>query len=136
MSKSLNKAFIMGNVGMDPEIKSTGSGTMLANFSIATESRYKDTAGNWQTKTQWHRMTAWAKLAEIVRDYVHKGDKLHIEGEIEYREHEGKHYTSIKVQNLILLGGKSERKTVSDSNPAPAVGQVFDQEVSDDDIPF
>ena len=76
MAKSVNKVILLGNVGKDPEIKVLPSGQPVANFSIATSERYKDQQGNWQDRTEWHNLTAYGKLAEIVRDYVKKGNKL------------------------------------------------------------
>ena len=80
MAKSVNKVILLGNVGKDPEIRATGGGTMVANFTLATSDRQKDAQGNWQDRTEWHNMVAFTRLAEIVRDYVKKGSKLYIEG--------------------------------------------------------
>ena len=79
----MNKAILIGNVGKEPEIRKTQSGISVANFSLATSKKIKG-----EDKTEWHRIVAWDKLAEIIENYVHKGDKLMIEGEIETRDYE------------------------------------------------
>lgn len=157
MAKSVNKAFLLGNVGKDPEIRSTGGGTMVANFGLATTDRTKDQQGNWQDRTEWHNVVAYGRLAEIVRDYVKKGSKLFIEGRIttrnwEDKEHPGRkvYRTEIIVNDLSLLsareeggagaGGYSRQQGASgnfDQRP-PANQDDFAQsaEISDDDIPF
>src|SRR6185437_10065537 len=90
MAKSVNKVFLLGNVGKDPEIRSTAGGTMVANFTLATSDRQKDAQGNWQDRTEWHNLVAFTRLAEIVRDYVKKGSKLYIEGKIQTRSWDDK----------------------------------------------
>ena len=114
MAKSVNKVFLLGNVGKDPEIRSTGGGTMVANFSLATSDRFQDAQGNWQDRTEWHYLVAFKRLAEIVRDYVKKGSKLYIEGKIQTRSWEDKdtkakrYRTEIIVNDLSLLSGRDD----------------------------
>src|ERR1035441_3933890 len=105
MAKSVNKVILLGNVGKDPEIRSTPGGTMVANFTLATSDRFQDQQGNWQDRTEWHNLVAFKRTAEIVRDYVKKGSKLYIEGKIQTRtwdDKEGvKHYkTEILVNDI------------------------------------
>ena len=83
MAKSVNKVILLGNVGKDPEIKATASGTVVATFSIATSERFKDKTGNWQDRTEWHNLVAYQRTAEIIRDYVKKGNKLYVEGRLQ-----------------------------------------------------
>jgi len=156
MAKSVNKVILLGNVGKDPEIRSTGGGTMVANFTLATSDRQKDASGNWQDRTEWHNLVAFTRLAEIVRDYVKKGSKLYVEGKIQTRSWDDKesgqkrYRTEIIVNDLSLLSGREEgsgsggysRQSGSSSNldqrqPA-AAHDDFGQsaEISDDDIPF
>ena len=90
MAKSVNKVILLGNVGKDPEIRATGGGTMVANFTLATSDRQKDAQGNWQDRTEWHNLVAFTRLAEIVRDYVKKGSKLYVEGKIQTRSWDDK----------------------------------------------
>ena len=116
MSRSLNKATLMGNLGSDPEVRSTTNGNRVATFSLATSRVWNDAAGAKQEKTEWHRCVVWntknSQLADIVEKYVHKGDKIYVEGRIEYRqwqdkENQTRYSTEINVRELIMLGGGS-----------------------------
>jgi single-strand DNA-binding protein len=151
----------LGNVGKDPEIRSTAGGTMVANITLATSDRQKDAQGNWQDRTEWHNLVAFTRTAEIVRDYVKKGSKLYIEGKIQTRSWDDKesgqkrYRTEIIVNELVLLssreegsgggqGGYSKAGSSSsssagfDQRPAAAASEDYAQsaEISDDDIPF
>jgi len=88
MSKTVNKVLLLGNVGKDPEITSTNGGTLVAKLSLATSERFKDKQGEWQDRTEWHNLVAYARGAEILRDYVHKGSKLYVEGRLTTRSWE------------------------------------------------
>ena len=163
MARSVNKVTLLGNVGKDPEIRSTAGGTMVANLTLATSDRQKDAQGNWQDRTEWHNLTAYGKLAEIVRDYVKKGNKLYTEGRLTTRSWDDKesgqkrYKTEILVNELVLLSGREEgagggqggySKASSSSSSAasfdqrtPAAAAGHDEyaqsaEISDDDIPF
>ncbi len=127
---------------------------MVANFGLATTERYKDQQGNWQDRTEWHNVVAYARLAEIVRDYVKKGSKLFIEGRLTTRNWEDKEYAGRKVyrteiiaSDLSLLSGREEGASRTSAPAGPSAG--FDQrpaasqeeygqaaEISDEDIPF
>ncbi|HEY0566152.1 MAG TPA: single-stranded DNA-binding protein [Terriglobales bacterium] len=114
MAKSVNKVILLGNVGKDPEIKYTPSGTAVANFSIATGERYKDKEGQFQERTEWHNIVAWDKLAEIIGNYVKKGSKLYLEGRLQTRSWddkqtgEKKYRTEIVATDISLLSGRGE----------------------------
>ena len=114
MAKSINKVILIGNLGKDPEVKYTPSGTPVAKFSLATNERYKDKAGEWQDRTEWHNIVAWQRLAEIVGEYVKKGSKLYIEGRIttssweDKQSGEKKYRTEIVANDLVLLSGRGE----------------------------
>jgi single-strand DNA-binding protein len=161
MARSVNKVTLLGNVGKDPEIRSTPSGTMVATFGLATSDRQKDAQGNWQDHTEWHNLVAFTRTAEIIRDYVKKGSKIYVEGTLRTSNWEDKtsgqkrYKTEIIVNELILLTGREEgaggsasqggysRSTSSSSTASfdqrPPAGQddVAQQaEISDDDIPF
>jgi single-strand DNA-binding protein len=158
MAKSVNKVFLLGNVGKDPEIRSAASGTMVATFTLATSDRQKDPQGNWQERTEWHSLVAFNRTAEIIRDYVKKGSKLYVEGKIQTRSWDDKesgakrYRTEIIVNDLSLLSGREEgagsgaynRPASSASSTAsfdqrPPAGQdeyAQSAEISDDDIPF
>jgi single-strand DNA-binding protein len=110
VARSLNKAMLIGNLGSDPEIRTTGNGTRVAQFSVATSRRWNDRSGQQQEKTEWHRIVVWDKLVDIVEKYVKKGDRLYVEGEIEYRSYEDKegvtkYITEIRAREVVLLGG-------------------------------
>ncbi|MDO9040930.1 MAG: single-stranded DNA-binding protein [Desulfocapsaceae bacterium] len=82
----LNKVMLIGNLGKDPELRYTQSGTAVATFNVATTDRYKDKDGQMQETTEWHRVVAWAKLAETCGEYLHKGSKVYIEGKLQTRK--------------------------------------------------
>ena len=114
MSRSLNKVTLIGNLGNDPEVRSTTGGNRVATFSLATSRSWNDASGTKQEKTEWHRCVAWnsnfSKLADVVEKYVKKGDKVYIEGSIEYGQYQDKdgqtrYTTDIRVRELIMLGG-------------------------------
>src|SRR5450756_2777915 len=111
MAKGVNKVLLLGNVGKDPEIRSTAGGMTVASFSLATADRQKDAQGNWADKTEWHNLVCFQRTAEVVRDYVKKGTQLFIEGKIQTRSWddktsgEKKYRTEILVNELTLLGG-------------------------------
>jgi single-strand DNA-binding protein len=111
MAKSVNCATLLGNVGKDPEIRALPSGTKVANFSLATTERYKDQQGNWQDRTEWHNLVAYARLADVTEKYVKKGTQLYVEGKIEThswddrKSGEKRYQTQIRVDELVLLGG-------------------------------
>ena len=112
MSRSLNKVMLIGNVGSEPEIRTTGGGTKLAKFSLATNRTYNDRSGQRQEKTEWHRITAWDRLADLIEQYVHKGDRLYGEGSIEYsqtEEESGKprYWTDIVVRGARARGRRA-----------------------------
>jgi len=123
MAFSVNKVTLLGNLGQEPDVRSTPSGQSVVNISIATSESYKDQGGNWQDKTEWHRVVLWNKLADIVSQYVRKGDKVYIEGKLQTRswEQEGvKRYTTeISATNIILLSNRNEGGSGSAYNPAP-----------------
>ena len=125
----VNKAILIGRLGRDPEVKYTPSGTAVANFSIATSEEWKDKdTGEKQERTEWHRIVAWKRLAEICGEYLSKGSLVHVEGKLQTREWEDKdgnkrYTTEIVAQNMQMLDGK-----VQENQPEP---------VRDDDkIPF
>jgi single-strand DNA-binding protein len=154
MAKSVNKVILLGNVGKDPEIRSTPNGVMVANFTLATSDRFQDPQGNWQDRTEWHNLVTFKRTAEIVRDYVKKGTKLYVEGKLQTRSWDDKesgqkrYKTEIVVFDLSLLSGRDESSGHSgasrggasagfDQRPATAHDDISQQaEISDEDIPF
>jgi single-strand DNA-binding protein len=158
MAKSVNKVILLGNVGKDPEIRSTPGGAIVANFTLATSDRFQDAQGNWQDRTEWHTLVAFKRTAEIVRDYVKKGTKLYIEGKLQTRSWDDKesgqkrYKTEVVVFDLSLLSGRDDASGSSGGYSRAASSSSassFDQrppagpddyaqqaEISDDDIPF
>ena len=110
MPKSVNKVILVGNVGKDPEVKYSPSGTPMAKFSLATNERFKDRSGEWQERVDWHRVVAWQRLAEIVGEFVRTGSKVYIEGKLQTSSWEDRqsgqtrYRTEIVARDLVLLG--------------------------------
>lgn len=159
MAKSVNKVILVGNLGKDPEVKYTPSGVPVAKFSLATNERYKDKAGEWQDRTEWHSVVVWQRLAEIVGEYVKKGSKIYIEGRLQTsswedkQSGEKKYRTEIIAHDLVLLGGRGDadggerasRGASAGSSSAPSeqrapqteeAAQAHPAEITDEDIPF
>jgi single-strand DNA-binding protein len=162
VSRSLNKVTLIGNLGNDPEVRSTTGGNRVATFSLATSRTWNDASGAKQEKTEWHRCVVWntkgSQLADIVEKYVHKGDKLYVEGRIEYRQWQDKdgqtrYSTEINVRELIMIGGKggggdfggesAPRRAAAPATKAKAGagGEDFEDfpgalNDEDDDLPF
>lgn len=163
MAKSVNKVILIGNLGKDPEVRYTPQGTAVATLALATNERYKDKDGNWQDRTEWHKVIAWQRLAEIAGEYLKKGRSVYIEGRLQTRSwedkntHEKKYATEIVAQDLVLLGGGQGQggggqgqaggaeEGGSRSRGAAAGGNNMNQaapdyegatQITDDDIPF
>ena len=103
MARGVNKVILLGNLGKDPEVKSTPSGMSIATFWLATSSSVKDKDGNWQDKTEWHNLVAFQRTAEIVGEYLKKGRSVYIEGKLQTREWEKdgiKRYTTEIVVDM------------------------------------
>jgi len=154
MAKGVNKVFLLGNVGKDPEIRSTAGGMTVASFSLATADRQKDAQGNWADKTELHNIVCFQRTAEVVRDYVKKGSQILVEGKIQTRSWddktsgEKKYKTEILVNELTLLGGKPAGEGASSGGYSKSNTASYDQRtpssqpdyadvgITDDDIPF
>jgi len=164
VSRSLNKVTLIGNLGQDPEVRSTANGGRVANFSIATSRQWSGQGGDKQEKTEWHRIVAWnnskgggSGLADIVEKYCKKGDKIYVEGRIEYRswqdkEGQTRYTTEIIANDIILLGGRGAGGGEAGFAPARAAAspakkegkegkEGFDDfpealDNEDDDLPF
>ncbi|MGH7524984.1 MAG: single-stranded DNA-binding protein [Gemmatimonadales bacterium] len=166
MSKSLNKVTLIGNLGADPEVRSTSNGGRVATVSLATSRQWKGADGQRQEKTAWHRVIFWnakgngQQLADIVERYCKKGDKIYVEGEIDYRtwqdkDNQTRYSTEINGRELILLSGKGDggeggswaggsKATARSAAPAASAAkkeESFDEmpevlDAEDDDLPF
>lgn len=162
MSRSINKVILIGNLGQDPELRYTPSGTAVCNMRLATNEAYRDVEGNLVERTEWHSLVAWGRLAEICNQYLRKGSKVYVEGALqtrswEDREGNTRYTTEIKVRELVMLDPRSESApeaataaTPSAQRPASKPRQTtlasepelepFDEDAytltPDDDLPF
>jgi len=163
VSRSLNKVTLIGNIGSEPEIRTTTGGNKVAQFSLATSRQWNSASGEKQEKTEWHKCVAWNQgqrgtgLADIIERFVRKGDKLYVEGRIEYRQYEDKekqtrYVTEINVRELILLSPKGGAAGGESVDPSAARGRGREEAKSgtpgdfeefpnalaeaDDDLPF
>lgn len=152
---SVNKVILVGRLGRDPEVRYTSSGQAVANFSLATDEVYRDRAGERQKRTEWHKIVAWGKLAELAQKYLKKGSQIYLEGRIQSREWMDKEQnkrTSFEIvcSAMKFLGGRGDGAGssggvapgggASEEADAPAAGHGEEMgagpEVSDEDIPF
>ena len=135
--KSLNRVQLLGNVGKDPEVRTTPNGNKVVNLSIATTESYKDKSGNWQDSTEWHKIQGWGFVADYL-EKLSKGDKAYIEGKIKTRSYEDqqgqkKYITEIVASGVINLSYKN-----GTIDPQPDYNSFKDTDKSDigDDVPF
>jgi single-strand DNA-binding protein len=150
---SVNKVILVGRLGRDPETRFTGGGQAVANFTLATDSTYKDRSGERQKKTEWHRIVVWSKLAEICQQYLKKGSLIYIEGRLQTREWEDKSgqkrsTTEIVASEMRMLGSRSEGAAAGAgggggashaAEPDVMAGDDtggHEPSISDEDIPF
>ena len=146
MSRSLNKVMLIGNVGNDPEIRATASGARVAKVSLATNRSWTDrNSGQKNEKTEWHRLTFFGRLVDVVEQWVKKGDRLYVEGRIEYSQTEGeggtKYWTDIVVNEMVMLGSTAGASSGADysggfGGGGGAVGGGASMTEPDDDLPF
>ena len=130
----INKVILIGNLGADPEIRYTQNGTQVATFNLATTERWRGQDGQTQEQTGWHRIVAWAKLAEICGEYLHKGSRVYIEGKLQTRkwqDNDGvdRYTTEIIAKEMKMLTGRESGGR--DVAPEPGPPTNFG-----DDVPF
>ncbi|MDD2807569.1 MAG: single-stranded DNA-binding protein [Patescibacteria group bacterium] len=142
---NLNKAMLIGNLTRDPESKTTPTGQNVTTFSVATNFVWTDASGNKQKKAEFHNIVAWRKLGEICAQYLHKGNKVYIEGRLQTRDWEGtdgvkRYRTEIVADNMIMLdtkgasNGADNASAPSDNFAQTAPNQ--DDEIQIENIPF
>ena len=150
MARGVNKAIIVGNLGQDPEVRYTASGTAVTNVSVATTDSWKDRqSGEQKERTEWHRVVMWNRLAEIAAEYLKKGSQVYIEGQIRTKKYQDKDgndrwSTEIVARDMQMLGsgggGGMQGGPADDSGAAPTPGgggsSGFSDSEFDDDIPF
>lgn len=129
---SLNKVMLIGALGKDPDIRYTAAGQAVGNFSMATSEKFKNKAGEWEERTEWHNVTLWGKLAEIAGEYLTKGKQVYIEGRLQTRKWQDKdgndrYTTEIVGDKMQMLSPKGESRQAESYEEPP---------FQDDDIPF
>ena len=129
----MNKAMVIGNLGNDPVVRYTQNGVPVATFSVATTERWKDSEGNKQEHTDWHRIVAWRGLAEVCGEHLTKGSRVYIEGKIQTRKWEDqngvtRYTTEIIARELEMLGGGNTAEAPREEHAEPPI--------PDDDVPF
>jgi single-strand DNA-binding protein len=150
----VNKVILIGNLGRDPEVRSTPSGQPVATFTLATSRRWKDKNGQRQEQTEWHQIVVWGKQAEIAGQYLTKGKQIYVEGRLQTRSWddrqtgEKKYRTEIVCDTFQMLGSRGggdfeshgPAASASSSSSAPSQGPSYDEggygEPEEDDIPF
>ncbi len=158
---SLNRAQIIGNLTRDPEMRYTPNGQAVASFAIATNRRWKDKDGNNQEQTEFHDVVAWGKLAEVISQYSHKGNKIYVEGRLQTRQWEAqdgskRNKTEVVIEDFVFLSPKGEAVSHSDNTnlgegveefpiksedkksikETPATKPADEDEINLDEIPF
>lgn len=161
MARGVNKVILVGNLGQDPELRYTGTGTAVCNLRLATNESYKDASGEWVERTEWHSIVAWGRLGEICNEYLTKGSQAYFEGSLQTRSYEDrdgntKYITEIKAREMMILSGRGEGGGGAPSRPsrpaassagssassAPAASTAADSGGDDytfepdDDLPF
>jgi single-strand DNA-binding protein len=149
MARSVNKVILLGNLGKDPEVRSFENGSSKASFTLATTDSYKDkNSGEMINQTEWHNIVAWRGLADIASKYLHKGDKIYVEGKLKSRswtDQEGstKYITEIEADNIIMMsrsevstGGTESAPNYNTSPIASTTAPQLSNSTDSDDLPF
>ena len=136
---TVNKVILVGRLGADPQLKYTPSGRANASFNLATNAVWKDQEGNQQEKTDWHRITAWGKLAEVMGEWLKKGSYVYVEGRLQTRSYEDtngvkKYITEVVATDMEMLGRKGEGTSTEEAPPAPE--EMSQETGEEDDLPF
>ncbi|MBI5326588.1 MAG: single-stranded DNA-binding protein [Ignavibacteriae bacterium] len=145
MAFSLNRVTLIGNLGADPELRSTPQGTPVCTVNIATTERYKDKSGEWKDSTEWHKVVFWDRLADNVSKYLKKGSKVYVEGKLKYRQYEKdgitRYMTEIYAQSMVMMtkegdGASSQRSTAAEPDSFDESAFADTSSTGDEDIPF
>lgn len=138
----VNKAIVVGRLGRDPEMRYTPSGQPVANFSVATDETWSSKDGEKQTRTEWHRIVVWGRLAEICNEYLKKGRLVYIEGRLQTRDWEDRDgnkrsTTEIVATDMKMLGGPGDNRMGPEaSSSSRETSSSMEEGITDDDIPF
>lgn len=152
MARSINKAIVVGNLGQDPELRQTASGSAVTNFSVATNRQWTGSDGTKNEETEWHRIVAFGRLAEICNEYLRKGKKVYVEGRIQTRSWDDektgmkRYMTEIVAREMVILDppGSSGRSFAPEPQAHPETDagggdkdfDMPDSDDFDDDLPF
>ena len=144
MARSLNKVMLIGNMGRDPELRSTPSGTHVTTFTMATNRKYKGKDGELQDETQWHNIVVWGNQAEFVANYLKKGSRIFVEGRLTHRSWEDqngqkRYITEVVAENFVPLDAPQEgAQGAGRREPVPPPPEPSDDAGApdDDDVPF
>jgi single-strand DNA-binding protein len=136
--RGVNKVILVGNLGADPEVRYASTGTAVANFRIATSENWTNKEGGKETRTEWHRIVAFGKLAEICAEYLNKGKQVYVEGRLQSRSWEDKEgnkrwTTEVVANNVVMLGQLGDQARGTGGEPDEGPPEPSQQ---DDDIPF
>ena len=137
VSRGVNRVTLIGNLGRDPELRSTAGGTSVATFSVATSERWNDKDGNQQERTEWHNVVAWGRQAEVCSQYLRKGSGVYIEGRLQTRSWEDKDgnkrkTTEVVALQLQMLGAPSGERSTGEET----LNTQEEEFIQEDDIPF
>lgn len=141
----INKVILIGNLGADPEIRHTQNGAPVASFNVATTERWKGQDGQMQEQTEWHRIVAWQRLAEICGEYLSKGSRVYIEGKLQTRKWQDqngndRYTTEIVAREMKMMGGGNGGGSSSGGSDYPSGGAMgsggMGEPFSDDSVPF
>ena len=139
-SRGLNKVQIIGNLGRDPEMRFTQDGTPVTNFSVAVNDSWQGRDGEQRERTEWFRIVAWRRLAEITNEYLRQGSRVYVEGRLETREWQDREgndriTTELIARDLLMLGGRDNEGS-QQMQPENDERPVNDDEITADDLPF
>ena len=137
----VNKVILIGRLGRDPEMRFTGGGTPVCNFSLATDESYTDKSGQRQKRTEWHNIVAWAKLAEQCSKLLNKGKLAYVEGRLQTREWDDRdgnkrRTTEIVINRMRVLTPRGEPALEMEAGTGPAPPEDTISEITDEDVPF
>ena len=145
MARSLNKVTLIGNAGGDPDVRTAASGNRVGKLSLATSRSFPDRSGQQQERTEWHRLTFFGRLVDVVEQWVKKGDRLYVEGRIEYSQTQDdrggtRYWTDIIVNEMIMLGstggGRADQPSQGGGGGHRAPAPTPPITEPDDDLPF
>ncbi len=139
---AVNKAILVGNLGADPEVRYTTNGRAVSNFRVATNETWTDARNERHHRTQWHRIVAWGRVAELCGEYLAKGRQVYVEGRMQTRQWEDREgqtrYTTEVVANRVVFlgGGRGNRNEGAASEDYQGNDGEYDEALLDDDVPF